>query len=220
MATLFAIDKRTFYGGTSIRDFHAAMFHGYAQRGGQSTLLKRGPDFRDNVIEPLELTKNIFQLAGVIQPAIWLVVKHHLKERLENLPSLKFVQVIFKKLIDYAFYENDFSVYRNPGFTSSESFINLLPSRPDLLATIDDYYEVISPHWADIVDQFNDTTEISVPMPLSVDSTPLRANVSTRMFDTFPMLWHDHAILLSSDAYEILRPEIQQPYFMVTQVNY
>jgi len=196
--------------------FHAEMFHGSYSRAGVPDYYCENYRPDSSLEHPLYLTKNTYRIGDLFEPTGSIIVSERMKDRLSVLPNIAFLRVRFEKLFEFPYAEGDFSIYDDPDFRRAEDLIASLPHRPELEQQLQPYYELLVYRHQDVQLIFDDLTVVKMQIPESVYfDEPMVAGLSVAMLEQFPILWHDHGVILAEKAYMILKDSIRPPYFSV-----
>jgi hypothetical protein len=178
----------TFYGNTDRIDaFHAEMFHGRADRGGESPTSKSARLAHD-VDRPMRIHKNAFQIADVFAPEFQLVVSSLARGSLLDVPHLRFVPITFRTLFSCPYGAGDFSFWEDlPDYRIQQEFIDQQKNDPQLHSYVGDYFELVAPPVRDIRDRFEGLRSVSVDIASSEFDDPLELPLSAQLLEECPV---------------------------------
>ncbi len=208
----------TFIGSSDIRSFHYNMFHGAASREGVAYPNERQLHYGSADRAPLHISRTGNSMPPIFQPSMNLVVSETVKNKLENIQPVEFIQIVFDKLFKMEYTEGDFSWYDN-GHNISEDNIHLVaPHESAFERSTPLYYELLSPRLSDLRIERTCATH-RVKLGLSPNDEIVELRVDSRVVEQYPILWHEGTHVFSAKAFELIGPFLNVTYFNVTTVT-
>ncbi|MFL5244405.1 MAG: hypothetical protein ACJ8FY_20080 [Gemmataceae bacterium] len=219
----YLIDK--FISSDRINVFHYCMFHG--EQEAHSGVYKNNPSHNlgEDLSDLLCLSRNGRIIPDVFMPGTSFVVSNVVKEKLAGLPNAIFLDVVFKKLIDFYYKAGDFSYYDTPQFQQSprradpEKLIKKLPDVPSLHKQIGAYYELVVAHLDDVVSKYNDAIQVDFNIVDLGDIKQVSMNISKRILVEYAILRTYHGVLLNEIAFEKVSSFMDWDYFSKVEIK-
>ncbi|WP_254510023.1 hypothetical protein [Anatilimnocola floriformis] len=205
------VSTLSFFGRTKAIDaIHASFFHGTADRGGKRPN-SQNSQLANAVDRPLQLHKNIFEIADVFSPEFKLVVSAKVRDVFHDLPEVAFAPVHFKTLYEIPFRAGDFSFYKTIGdFFAIERFIDRQVDKPALHEKIGDYFELVAPPVRDFAARYPLITA-SVDIGELDDLTEIL--ICPQLLNDVP-IYSQGKLVMSDAAYRRLSPFINWTYYL------
>jgi hypothetical protein len=176
----------------------------------------------DDLSQPLRLIRTGRIVPHVFSPSVTLVVSADVREKLETLPHIDFLPVVFEKLVDYQFRAGDFSYFdlpafrRNPAEANPETLLQRLPDIPELHSQIGSYYEVVVPRLGDIADNYTNLKHFSVKLEHCIGK--VECDLSAEIIYAYPIVWR-YANIFSEEAFALVSPFIDWDYFSTATIE-
>jgi hypothetical protein len=203
-----------FVGNRLIKEFHAVMFHGLAERDGEE--YPHDPCVCASSESPsnLLISRPGHSIPPISQPSSHLVVSGTLADRLRPFPNIRLAPVVFKRLVDVDYEKGDMTWDERWGNVDPFELLRSLPDVPEFHRTVGSYYEVQCWRWRDIVEKYPDAVEVEIEegMPYWKKRPVLR--LSSRMFVDHPFIIHGD-VLVSDTAFDILDAALDRDFFLV-----
>lgn len=202
--------KAFFVGSTELEEFHARMFHGTADRGGKRPN-RNNAYLAYNVDQPLQLHKNVHDMAHVFKPGGALVVSRAVRDAFGEIPGVQFAPVHFKTLFRHPYRAGDFSFHDEIGnYFQQMQFIDELKHDERLAAEVGDYFELVAPPLRDLRQSFEPLRQVAVPVGRSPDNEEIP--ISQQLLLRHP-IYSCGAKVMSELVFEKLQPFINWTYF-------
>jgi len=206
------LQSKSFFGDSKeIEAFHASMFHGTADRGGKRPN-RNNAYLAYTVDRPLQLHKNVYDIAQVFEAEGALVVSRAVREGFRGVPLVQFAHVHFKTLYRYPYRPGDYSYNDEIGdYFEQLRFIDELKHEPDLVTQVDEYFELAAPLLRDLRPSFDPLSQVAVQMDQTRDEAK-EISISRQL-----LLQHSiyscGAKVISELVFEKLHPYINWTYF-------
>jgi len=189
--------------------YHYFMFHGTARRHGAKHPLT---DYAlgDVLEHPVSVTKNVYEISLVFQPATNLIASEFVAGQLAALPNVELLEVKYEKLFWTPYEKGRFD---HEAFEDEDELLGREKHDPSLTEDIGRYFEVIVARLSDVAQHFDGLVPVRLNRP---GRHPVDVEVSDKLLEEHPMLWW-HGILLAGPAAEIVLPHLDQDYFECTR---
>lgn len=210
---LYSID--TFTSSDRIYEFHYLMFHGLSRQldaTGEESIHRFGGDLS----VPARLKSNAYNIPDISIRSTNLIVSDRVREAIGQRPNVSFCRVIFEKMIHYPYRPGDFSYYntpeflRNPNKYDPKSLFDRLPHRPDLVAAVGPYWEVVVPVLSSVAGSYKPTFQLRCE-PSDIDGE-IELDLSADLLKDYCMFWCE-CNFFDSSIYEAIRSYVNLDYF-------
>ncbi len=199
----------------------AVQFDGFALRGNFPLGLEPIVAYWSEDRTPLDCSRHGKFVPDIFQPEaeVSWVVSEQVKNFFESLIPCEFLQVNFRKLIDYpVFPETEFDSEEYPEIYVPPDLIYKLPDAPELHEQIGNYYELLEPVSRVLI---RDSIDINVEFaPITkndiyVDEMNYSHDVefSERMFDKFPIVYANRFRIMRVDIFKNIEHFFNWNYF-------
>jgi hypothetical protein len=213
-----------------VSGYHSTVFHGWGDFPGRREWGRGGgmpPSVTNTNREPLHVSRS-----GTFVPPVFcgmgvLVVSATVRERLQTLPNVEFVPVVFEHLVELAMPAlGDFSLsyQRDPQtmeWRSSEAALLAAPDVPTLHDTIGPYYHLLGLQTWDVKDEYPDYGPLNVNfgtypgfVPAGTTS-PGPVDCSLQMLEQYPVVRCGNGQMLREDAFALLAPFLNLDFFSI-----
>lgn len=204
----YLVGKKTAFDGINMTGYQSGMFHGDETENNIRQVIYT---YGNKLEEKIHLEVNLFNLAEIISPSRHLVVSEKIKNILNDIKNVDFLQVVFDKIINVPYepgilpdtYENLF-YYKRP-----YSFTSMYEHDPSL--TIGNYYELIAPEIYEIEERYNDLKEFEFKY-LDSNAT-FKINLSETMLNDNPILWTSEGVIFRIFVFEKIEKYFNWDYF-------
>jgi hypothetical protein len=215
----------TFTSSERINVFHYCMFHGEDERTGVTFPNSPSHSLEGDLSEPILLSRNGTVIPDIFMPSTTLIVSAGVKEKLESLPNVVFLNVVFKKLVDYPYAADDFSYFQRPEYRRDprkedpETLIRRLPDCPALHRKSGAYFELVTCNAHVAKKEFRDLARVTFLKPDLGEFVRTNVALSREMITKYPILWAEGGILFTEDAFARIRNHFDLAYFTITKVQ-
>jgi hypothetical protein len=215
----------TFTSSDRINVLHYYMFHGEMERADIVFPENPSHNLDDDLSLPPVITRNVYRMPHVFKPRTSLIVSSEVRSVLGDLPHVVYLEVKFKKLVEYAYSAGDFSYFRRKEFVRDpyaqdpETLLARLPDVPHLHDKVGPYFEIVNANYMDIIKAFPNRQVVSFTYPYLGMEEPDVLEVSEEMLLAYPILWAPCGIVMTEKLYEKLDKYIDKDYFSVTGVG-
>jgi len=216
---------RTFTSSNRINTFHYYMFHGKDERVDVDLPESPSHHLGEDLSLPVLCTRNVYGMPHVFKPSTSLIVSLAVRNVLGVLPHVVYLQVKFKKLVNYTYWAGNFSYFdraeflRDPYAQDPETLLDRLPDVPALHKQIGEYFEIVTANHMDILSEFPNRDALEFTYPYLGGDEPGMLEVSQDMLKEYPILWADCGIILTESIYGRLDRYIDRDYFNVTEIG-
>lgn len=175
--------------------------------------------------DPLEISRSGVSIPEIFwPPAGNLVVSAMVQASLHDLPNIHFLEVKFKKLVDFYVCKGDrgpFEQWVTAGKGNPETLIAELPDIPLMHKNVGQYYEMIVARDVEIREQLqcDSWIELEAWLPKTTVMRHFCATVCIKMFEEFPICYVKGHLVCESRAFQKLKPFLDRDYFDVTPLN-
>ena len=192
-------------------------FHDYMYNGVTARVRRPISLYGDNR-EPLNVIKNIYNFADLIWVDYNVVVKEELVDIIKpKFNNIDFLKVEFSSFFNYPFTIGDDS-HKNPLLADAEKFVKRVKKIPASSVYNSDYYELILPRYADIVDRFDNTRPYSISIDYTEEHDRCEFRFSESMFYEYPVFNYGKTIC-NEDFYYFIRDFLDPDYFWVKEYD-
>lgn len=208
---------------------HKLLFHGDAIRADAPTNpVEWGPGtwshrIGDDLSHPLLLIRSGVYVPPIFNPAVALVIREELYQRIRNFPGLVFADAKPKKLInlwkpigDFSFYESRDPVIRR-NKRRPDDLLDWMPNYPSLFATFPKCYELVAynvhmyrgeePHTVHVRFVMNNDRE-----------TDVEWSAPSSIIETYPLL-RGGVFFLRQDLFDLIEDVIDYNFFAIKSVD-
>jgi len=207
-------DISTFIDNTRVDAYDADMFHGFGEREGKRW--PHQPRAWATTTHPsvLEITRSGRSMPNVFQPGRNLVVSESIAAQLRQLPNMRMLPVVFKRIVDF-----DIAAVRAENVDDSSIRVDAyedlmpLPDSPELRARCGPYFEVLCWRLKDLVEGRDDTREVVIE---TMSPQHGRIDVCDSVLNDYPIMWGEEMII-NDAAMSILRPHIDEEFFVIRE---
>jgi hypothetical protein len=200
-----------------ISSFHAAMFHGLAERGGKEYPHDPVVWANTDSFDPLLISRTIRGVPEISQPSGDLVVSQRLAEKLRRFRNIRLAPVQFKRLVDVNYQKGDdswFDEWGELGSKAPEEILRTQPDVPEFHDRIGAFFEVQTYRLNDIVNRYPSAKEITI----ETGTPPLHntevIRLSPELLTDYPMVWWSD-IIVNPEVFDILDPHLDRDFFVV-----
>ncbi len=201
------------------------MFHGEDERADVKFPESPSHHLDEDLSLPVLCSQNVHRMPHVFKPSTSLIISSEVRRALGDLAHVVYLEVKFKKLVDYSYSAGDFSYFsrkeyrRDPFGEDPETLLDRLPDVPQLHNQIGPYFEVVNAKHMDIVDKFPNREVLNFTYPYLGGNEPDSLEVSQDMLSEYPILWARCGILLTERVYTEIDRYIVKDYFTVTEIG-
>lgn len=208
-----------FIGNPRVKSFHANMFHGLAERDGKEYPHDTHVYANESSPSRLHISRTGTFVPDVCQPSNHLVVSSDLAEELSDLPNVRVLPVVFKRLVDVDFRTGDMAYEEKWHDADPCTLLRTLPDVKEFHDRIGTYWELQGMRWNDIVSRYPDARELNMEHgtpPLDEAGT---IRLSRTMLEECPVIcqWD---IIVSESVFQTLAPSLDLDYFLVREHSF
>lgn len=215
--TIYALEK-PLSDGVRVHPFHRAMYHGVPARNGErEPLMDRGPKLGEHDWPHMDLEKNIYDLSGWFSPALYPVVSGDVRDRLQGLPNIEFLQTKVIKAFRFPYSVGDDSYEKVPGLKpdmTHQQFNDLFPNDPTAYDELPELYELVA---ADLVDIQRDSPDERVLLKTreELDFTEQMLALPRVIADQYPIVFADYVVLVNGEVLDAIAGAIDWDYYRI-----
>jgi|GEM_PF-2893851 len=199
-----------------IKTFHADMFHGLAERDGKE--FPHDTRVYANTESPssLLISRTGCNVPDISLPGSDLVVSERYASRLEGLPHIRLMPVVFKRLVNVAYEKGDMTWTEKWGNVDPYVLLRTLPDVPRFHREMGKYYEVQAWRWRDVLEYYPtaENTRIEEGTPPMEKTDNIR--LSAQMLEDYPILCFGD-VIVSESVFQILDAGLDRDFFIIRE---
>ena len=231
MATFWVLNNKL---GSGVTDFEYSMFQGAYERDGEFPLDGRPRTVQWKLEHPLKLYRNACRMPQLFNPFAGLVVSDRVRAELGKLPNTHYSRAEFAVLFWRGWEpgvsreeDEDKDLYDEWEKHGMEEWLPVykkLPHRPDLVAQVGPYWEIVYPQYRLIADKYSGGTRIKVVHPSESDDPDEswfseEVRISDPLLRDHPFLRTKAGTIIRADVYERLAPYVNLRYFASVRMD-
>jgi len=208
-------DVSNFIGNELIKDFHACMFHGWAERDGKGFPHDTKVWANSEAPSNLMVSRTVRNIPNVCRPSTHLVVCNRLAEQLQNVPGTRILPVIFKRLVEIEYAKGDMTWDRY-GDCDPRELLRTMPDVAEFHGKIGTYSEIQTWRLKDVVDRYESCREIEIESGTPPMEETVTICVSEQIMHDYPILYETgRSVLVEESVFEVLDDCIDRDFFIV-----
>ena len=215
---IFAVSKISYYlKFPRIRSYHAAFFHGIANRMGEwYPFDSMAIDASEGTVAPLNVTFNRYRIANYCNPGSWPIVSREFRSRLDGLTGLRFHPTTVGKVVDY-FWAPGVPIPIQPCNLTNRELFGVLN---DVDATdLEPRFEMMSHFHQRIICNFAHLQEMDLIIGTPPGVKVFSYSYSEELLTLYPIHWFEGAMIFAEHVWENIKGLLDLEFYVVRKYN-